>query len=335
MGVTVKTSPPKVKAPKSESKNRKRSEESGQGEAAPVGTNPGGYEEWLSRNTGSYNSSSSNTTLPPIPIEWNISPTNLTSAICPTVGGTIGWFAAADFFSASFSGFFVFIILMCRTFDRKRNTSRGIRETKRLWFTWLIGFTFEALGNLANASIVIKTEYYENLALGHVFLVYSSRPRIKMWFYAIFRLLTSEGEYHITGAYFSMAIVEVMLHIMSAVFVGVTWSRWFLTFLVLAILLAVPIWRRSKNPWQLPSHLWDFVLASVFFGVVYAAPWAYWGMFLQLPGPLFLPAKDPRPNYRMDDFLYNEQFFQLLGVVSVLRMFWFSFQLFLARRDGI
>ncbi|RMJ07091.1 hypothetical protein CDV36_013313 [Fusarium kuroshium] len=309
MGVTVKASPPKVKAPKSESKNRKRSEESGQGEAAPVGTNPGGYEEWLSRNTGSYNSSSSNTTLPPIPIEWNISPTNLTSAVCPTVEQTVGWFAATDVFSTLFSGFFVFIILMCRTSNRERNTSRGIRETKRLWFTWLIGFTFEALGNLANASIVIKTEYYENLALGHVFLVYSSRPRIKMWFYAIFRLLTSEGEYHITGAYFSMAIVEVMLHIMSAVFVGVTWSRYpnepikaYMSpvtvymqvvpgILVLAILLAVPIWRRSKNPWQLPSHLWDFVLASVFFGVVYAASWAYWGMFLQLPGPLFCPPK--------------------------------------------
>ncbi|RSL72198.1 hypothetical protein CEP53_001187 [Fusarium sp. AF-6] len=160
MGVTVKTSPPKVKAPKSESKNRKRSEESGQGEAAPVGTNPGG-----------------------------------------------------------------------------------------------------------------------------------------------------EGEYHITGAYFSMAVAEVMLHIMSAVFVGVTWSRYpnepikaYMSpvtvymqvvpgILVLAILLAVPIWRRSKNPWQLPSHLWDFVLASVLFGVVYAAPWAYWGMLLQLPGPLFCPPK--------------------------------------------
>ncbi|WAO85996.1 Hypothetical protein NCS54_00325000 [Fusarium falciforme] len=110
-------------------------------------------------------------------------------------------------------------------------------------------------------------------------------------------------------AYFSLAVVEVVLHIMSATFVGVTWSRYpnepikeYMSsvtvymqvaagILVLCVLLVAPIWRRSKDPQWLPSYFLDFALLFLFFGAVYAAPWAYWGMFLQLPGPLWCPPK--------------------------------------------
>ncbi|RSL43019.1 hypothetical protein CEP54_015256 [Fusarium duplospermum] len=306
MVAKVKVRPPKVKAPKS--KNPKGSGESGQGEAAPAGTDPGGYEEWLGRNTGSYNSSSSNTTYPPIPIEWNISPTNLDSAQCPSIGGTVGWFIGTDFLSVFFSICLGFIILTIANLGDKEKTSKGFWRTKRLWFTWLIGFAFEALGNLINAAIVVTSKGYGNLALAHVFLVYSSRPRIKIWVYAILRWWESEGDYYVMESYFSLAVVEVMLHIMSAVFVGVTWSRYpnepikeYMSpvtvymqvaagILALGVLLVAPIWRRS-DPRLVPSYLWDFVLVFVFFGAVYAAPWAYWGMFLKLPGPLWCPPK--------------------------------------------
>ncbi|KAI8680407.1 hypothetical protein NCS57_00321200 [Fusarium keratoplasticum] len=132
MGVKVKVKPPKAKASKSKSKpkskDRKGSEESEQGEPAAAGTDPGGYEEWLGRNTGSYNSSSSNATLPPIPIEWNISPTNLDSVQCPSVGDTVGWFIATDLFSACAS-FFLCVVLVA-LFDNKKAQQKvlGYRE---------------------------------------------------------------------------------------------------------------------------------------------------------------------------------------------------------------
>ncbi|EEU38270.1 uncharacterized protein NECHADRAFT_77066 [Fusarium vanettenii 77-13-4] len=309
----VKVKPPKAKAPKtkSKSKDRKGSEESEQGEAAAAGTDPGGYEEWLGRNTGGYNSSSSNSTLPPIPIEWNISPTNLDSVQCPSVGGTVGWFIATDLFSAGTS-FFLLVVLVSlfEPVDKnKKKPNKGCWATDRIWLTWLIGFAFEALGNLINAGIVVTSKGYGKLALGHVFLVYSSRPRIKIWVYAIFRSLWIEEDYSFMTAYFSLAVVEVILHIMSATFVGITWSRYpnepikeYMSpvtmymqvaagILVLCVLLVAPIWRRSKDPQWLPSFFLDFVLLFLFFGVVYAAPWAYWGMFLQLPGPLWCPPK--------------------------------------------
>lgn len=311
MVAKVRIKPPKVKAPKpkskSKSKDRKGSEESEQGEAAAAGTDPGGYEEWLGRNTGSYNSST-NATLPPIPIEWNISPTNLDSVQCPSVGGTVGWFIATDLFSAGAS--FFLCLVLASIFepigygdDKKRR--KGCWATQRIWLTWLIGFAFEALGNLINAAIVVTSKGYGKLALGHVFLVYSSRPRIKIWLHAIFRFLWDEEDYSFRTAYVSLAIVEVILHIMSATFVGITWSRYpnepikeYMSsvtvymqvaagILVLAVLLVAPIWHRSKDPQWFTNSFLDFILL-LFFGAVYAAPWAYWGMFLQLPGPLYV-----------------------------------------------
>ncbi|UPK97043.1 hypothetical protein LCI18_007978 [Fusarium solani-melongenae] len=239
MGVKVKVKPPKAKA--SKSKDRRGSEESEQGEASPAGTDPGGYEEWLGRNTGA-------TTL---------------QASMP---------------------------------DSHRFQSSGISRPP-------------TLGNFINAAIVVTSKGYGKLSLIHIFLVYSSRPRIKIWFYTIFRSSWSEEDYSTMTAYFSLAVVEVILHIMSATFIGVTWSRYpnepikkhmspvtmymqvAAGILVLGILLAAPIWRRSKDPQWLSSCLLDFVLIFLFFGAVYAAPWAYWRMFLQLPGPLWCPPK--------------------------------------------
>ncbi|KAM6520373.1 hypothetical protein FSOLCH5_005165 [Fusarium solani] len=314
MGAKVKVKPPKAKASKSKSKskNRKGSEESKQGEAATAGTDPGGYEEWLGRNTGGYNSSSSNATLPPIPIEWNISPTNLDSVQCPSVGSTVGWFIATDLFSACASFFLCLVLIALFEPVYGRNNKKPNKrcwDAKRIWLTWLIGFAFEALGNLINAAIVVTSKGYGKLALGHVFLVYSSRPRIKVWVYAISRSSWSEGDYNIMKAYFSLAVVEIILHIMSATFVGITWSRYpnepikeYMSsvtvymqvaagILVLCVLLVAPIWRHSKDPRWLPSYFLDFALLFLFVGAVYAAPWAYWGMFLQLPGPLWCPPK--------------------------------------------
>ncbi|KAI8724220.1 hypothetical protein NCS52_00279700 [Fusarium sp. LHS14.1] len=310
-----KVTPPKAKAPKTKSKSKskahKGSEESEQGEVAAAGTDPGGCEEWLGRNTGDYNSSISNATLPPIPIEWNISPTNLEFAQCPSVGGTVAWFIATDLFSA-FTSFFILLglVSLFEPLDKnKKKSNRGCWATHRIWLTWLVGFAFEALGNLINAGIVVTSKGYGKLALGHVFLVYSTRPRIKIWVYAIFRSSLIEEDYSFMTAYFSLAVVEVMLHIMSATFVGITWSRYpnepikeYMSpvtmymqvaagILVLCVLLVAPIWRRSKDSQWLSSCFLDFALLFLFFGAVYAAPWAYWGMFLQHPGPLWCPPK--------------------------------------------
>ncbi|KAJ4160172.1 hypothetical protein NW754_003296 [Fusarium falciforme] len=215
MGVKVKVKPPKAKASKSKSKSkgRKGSEESEQGEAAAAGTDPGGYEEWLGRNT----------------VEWTISPTNLDSVQCRSVGDTVGWFIATDLFSACASFFLCVVLVALFEPVGGRNNKRPNKrcwDTERIWLTWLIGFAFEALGNLINAAIVVTSKGYGKLALGHVFLVYSSRPRIKIWVYAVFRSLWSKEDYSIMTAYFSLAVVEVILHIMPATFVGITWSRY-------------------------------------------------------------------------------------------------------------
>ncbi|KAM0426327.1 hypothetical protein ACHAPT_008367 [Fusarium lateritium] len=298
---------PKVKAPtpkpKGKSKGKGGEEEYEPGESAPAGTNSDGYEEWLGRNTGSYYTNSSNpnaTVFPPIPLEWNISPTSLDYAQCPSVQGTVGWFVASDLISAGISCFWaVFTVIAFGKYKK-------YWHKRRLWVSWLIGFILEALGNLINAGIVVTTKGYGELNIGHIFLVYASRPRIKIWLFAIFRAMRGDEGYRMMGSYFNLAVVEVILHIMSAAFVGVTWNRFpnesskeymssVTTYmqvapgiLALTILLAAPIWLHWADPRWVPCKICDFIIVFIFFGSVYAAPWAYWAMFLQLPGPLYV-----------------------------------------------
>ncbi|KAJ0384381.1 hypothetical protein COL922a_008486 [Colletotrichum nupharicola] len=113
---------------------------------------------------------------------------------------------------------------------------------------------------------------------------------------------TLEKEYVYIDSYRSTVVAEMILNIISAVFIGITWGRFpnevikdymkfKTTFMEVApaivfvgAILAIPVyWRRDKHV----GDKWRRGLGTaVFFGGAYAAPWVYWNYFLQLPGSL-------------------------------------------------
>ncbi|KAF4847345.1 hypothetical protein CGCSCA4_v005558 [Colletotrichum siamense] len=113
---------------------------------------------------------------------------------------------------------------------------------------------------------------------------------------------TLEKEYVYIDSYRSTIVAEMILNIISAVFIGITWGRFpneaikdymkfKTTFMEVApaivfvgAILAIPVyWRRDKHV----GDKWMRGLGTaVFFGGAYAAPWVYWNYFLQLPGSL-------------------------------------------------
>ncbi|RMI99066.1 hypothetical protein CDV36_016075 [Fusarium kuroshium] len=177
----------------------------------------------------------------------------------------------------------------------------------KIWVGWMFPLFVELLGNIINTAIIINSEGYEHLAFRIVFTLYSSRPRIKLWLFSLLRFWKYDGEYVFADSYIGTAIAEVVLHVVMASFVGITWQRfpnepireWMkpLTtyiqvvpaILFLEVALVVPIWRRSRHPSWFSTSFWDVIIGSLFFATVYAALWAYWAHFLELPGSLWCP----------------------------------------------
>jgi hypothetical protein len=118
----------------------------------------------------------------------------------------------------------------------------------------------------------------------------------------------SEPEWVYTDSYVTTCIAELTLHLISAVFIGVTWHRFpnapirefmktDINLMMAAPALAlfswvcVPIWlRRNKgiledtNPLvRVGLFIFILVIPAVF---TYGVAWKYWGDFLQLPGSL-------------------------------------------------
>ncbi|WAO91770.1 Hypothetical protein NCS54_00925200 [Fusarium falciforme] len=271
------------------------------------------YNPWVGRNTGGYYRSNGNDTdidLPPIPVEWIISPVRIHGGECPSGNGTVTSFVVSDLVSCV-----LMIILFyppvlkritCGLMGRTNKSAAKKSGDWKIWFGWMFPLSLELLGNIVNTAIVVNSEGYEHLAFRNVFALYSSRPRAKVWLFSLLRFSKYEGEYIFADSYIGISVAEVILHIVMASFIGVTWRRfpndpikeWMkpLTtymqvvpaILFLAVALVVPIWRRSGHPSWFNASFWDIVLACFFFGTVYAAPWAYWAHFLELPGSLWV-----------------------------------------------
>lgn len=284
---------------------------------SPAGQYNASYDAWLGINSGRYDQHGNGTLLPPVPIQWIISPTVVESGTCPSVGATAGAFVASDFLSI------ILIVILCLppilkklTFglidncEEKEETNEPKssktedpksfkRFTTRWWYAWLIPLFFELMGNIINAIIVVKSKGYEGLSFGNIFLVYATRPRFKVWFFSIFRhFKPGRGLY---SAYGSMAFAEIVINLMTAIFVGVTWRKfpnkpvadfmdpiaiWVAVtpvILMISVLLVAPLWYDEC----FADRGTDMFAGLLLFGTIYAAYWSYWGLFLQLPGSLW------------------------------------------------
>ncbi|KAK2757479.1 hypothetical protein CKAH01_05736 [Colletotrichum kahawae] len=118
-----------------------------------------------------------------------------------------------------------------------------------------------------------------------------------------------DKEYVYADSYRSTIVAEMVLHIISAVFIGVTWHRFpneiiktymkpktiFMQvatgILALSAIFVVPIYWKSN---RYIKHSWLWALAALLaFGTVCAAPRVYWHYSLKLPGSLWCSPKLP------------------------------------------
>lgn len=245
-------------------------------EVSAAGAVPAGWltpeiEPYLGRNTGPYpvlyrpvNGGTGNDTinLPPIPIEWIVSPQNITSKNqCPTAEGTIRTFVAADLILA-----LVLIVTAFRPFlYRTTLHAFGKRGGRQVYLTWVFWFALQLIGNLGASLVIVNTPGYGHLGLANVFALYASRPRLKPWWLAILRTLVTvdghrfpdghkrimteaeaqaagekskqdisphdgdveyeEVEHPYVDSYILAALIEITFQIVAAVFIGVTWKR--------------------------------------------------------------------------------------------------------------
>ncbi|KAK0740087.1 hypothetical protein B0T18DRAFT_448814 [Schizothecium vesticola] len=121
-------------------------------------------------------------------------------------------------------------------------------------------------------------------------------------------------EWIYTDSYISTSIAELCLQLISAVFIGVTWSRFpnepirehmenYYNYMLAAPAMAfigwglVPIWRgRLRDVCRDRFGVcWEIVLVCCFLGFcgffTYGVAWRFWAEFLLLPGSLWCPPK--------------------------------------------
>jgi hypothetical protein len=324
---------------------------------------------YLGTNTGPYKMADNGSViLPPIPIEWIISPQNVTVGQCPSRTDNLQLFGITNVIVLALA-----LVLGCRPL--LRYITRGLfgRPSKKSWiWSWIISCGLQVASNAIVSHLVVTTPGYEHLSMVNVFALYSSRPRINQLWMAILRLVVgpiylrgylaflrpttkvktpptqdqgtavplkpaalryqydeyrnwhsraevqevqitefenvSEPEWVYTDSYVTTCIAELILHLISAVFIGVTWRRFpnvpirefmktDVNLMIAAPALAlfswvcVPIWlRRNKGILEDPNPLiclslfiFILVIPAVF---TYGVAWKYWGDFLQLPGSL-------------------------------------------------
>lgn len=274
-------------------------------DVAPAGQHSSTYARWLGTNTGGYGEGDE---FPPIPLEWIISPHSVDDGQCPSVSGTVGSFISSDLLSCLIAVILCYppVLRFISCGMVKKDAGNGKRKkSNKVWLTWMLQFSLELLGNISNTLIVINSEGYEDLTFRNVFLLYTSRPRIKVWLFSILRFIQFEEGCVFADGYIGVAITEVILHTIMAAFVGITWGRlpnWEVRefmrpittylqttpgILFVAITLVVPIWDRSDHTsWKSGERWCVNVFGGLFFATVYVASWVYWGFFLQLPGSL-------------------------------------------------
>jgi len=346
------------------------------------------FRLYLGTNTGPYQKADNGSViLPPIPIEWIISPQNVTVGQCPSRTDNLRLFGVTNVIVLALA-----LVLGCRPL--LRYLSRGLlgNPSKYSWiWSWIISCGLQVASNAIVSHLIVTTPGYQHLSMVNVFALYSSRPRINQLWMAILRLLvgpihlnkhrtaypirrtvkvetaptqdqssavplkpipglryqydeyirqhskaavlevqpaqeiqimeygevSGEPEWIYTDSYVTTCIAELVLHLISAIFIGVTWRRFpnvpirehmktDINLMIAAPALAlfswvcVPIWfRRNRgvlgyNKYgYFDDHTNPVVLIILFFFVLvipavftYGVAWKYWNDFLQLPGSL-------------------------------------------------
>ncbi|KAK6503565.1 hypothetical protein TWF481_008579 [Arthrobotrys musiformis] len=192
----------------------------GMAPGAPTGARAGvplvAFAHYYGRNSGSYDEENP----PPVPLEWMMSP--LDPSNCPKAEATLITFGVTATVVA-----LGLVLASYQPFVRKVTCGCfGKKGSSGVWWTWIFTLSLFFVGNLAVSLVVVNTEGYKHLLFKNVFALYISKPSFSMALLAILRILVySEGESVYVDGYISTAISELVLKIVSAVFIGTTWER--------------------------------------------------------------------------------------------------------------
>lgn len=193
---------------------------------------------YLGINTGAYDGIDIGN-LPPIPLEWIVSPTHI-SGSCPNGTQIATWFAVTEAIITVIA-----VLVAYRPFVHI--SSRGYlgnRIKDSVWLTWTIPFVSQLLANAIIAGVVGNTDGYTSLNKLHIFNVYMARPQFVFVLIAVLRCVVTVKrprafakttivkhktddriEFPYTDAWITIAVAEIFIFIVSAIFTGVTWHR--------------------------------------------------------------------------------------------------------------
>lgn len=206
------------------------------GDAASL--NSSTIKPYLGYNTGSYSGIPIDN-LPPIPFEWIVSPSTVMGT-CPNASQVLTMFAVTE----------AVIVLLTplvayRPFVHWLSRGRLGRRRKNspLW-TWAVVFACGLLANAAVAAIIGHSPGYGHLNMLHVFVVFLGRPRFHLVVLGVLRIVVAVArprdmdktrvvsrrldngtEFPYTDAYVAVALSELLMLVVAAVFTGVTWHR--------------------------------------------------------------------------------------------------------------
>lgn len=193
---------------------------------------------YLGINTGISYGDTPTPDLPPIPLEWIVSPRDIDKS-CPDGSRVLAWLAITDAVIVGLA-----IIFAHRSFIYHASCRLLGRRKYSVGLTWIIPFACHLIANAAIAGLVGNTPGYEHLDKAHIFTVYLARPRYYYIPLALLRALVAirrarewdktkiiqrsrdnRLEFPYADAWITTAISELLLLIVTAIFTGVTWNR--------------------------------------------------------------------------------------------------------------
>lgn len=193
---------------------------------------------YLGVNTGISYGDTATQDLPPIPLEWIVSPRDVDKS-CPDGSSVLAWFAITDAVIVCLT-----ILVAHRSFIYHASRRRLGRRRRSVWLTWTIPFVCQLVANAAIAGLVGNSPGYEHLDKANIFTVYLARPRYYIIPLALLRALVTirrsrewdktkiiqrsrdnRLEFPYADAWITTAISELLLLIVNAIFTSVTWNR--------------------------------------------------------------------------------------------------------------
>ncbi|KAJ4263022.1 hypothetical protein NW762_006635 [Fusarium torreyae] len=196
---------------------------------------------YLGDNSGLYKGIATRN-LPPIPFEWIVSPdADKLPDTCPNGRDILILFGVSEAVITVLA-----IIVAYRPaihFISRGYLGRRLKNSAAL--TWTITFTCQLLANAIIAGMIGNTPGYHHLNMLRIFTVYMARPRFHSIVLGLLRSLVGikrprewdkttiirrrldeRVEFPYTDAYITTVISELLLLIISAIFIGVTWNRY-------------------------------------------------------------------------------------------------------------